>query len=149
MIRNLISNSFVGIPAEYTASEKMIRGNVVTVDYEAGQVAKATALGDSVKFVVRDTKVTTDVANGIPVDDYDEEQDTIEIGEYVGVRTAQAGEEFKTTAFDSALTDTDVKAGKYLTIVNGELAKSADATKIVSLGWNTEETVKTLAFTIL
>ena len=144
MIRNLINNSFVGIPAEYKAKEEMIRGTFVTVDYKKGEVAKATTLGDTVKFVV------TDVANGLPVDDYSKEQDTIEVGEYVGVRTAQSGEEFKTTAFDTTLGDTDVEAGKYLTVKNGVLAKPSDtsATKIVSLGWNTEENVKTLAFTI-
>lgn len=150
MIRNLINNSFVGIPAEYKAKEEMIRGTFVTVDYKKGEVAKATTLGDTVKFVVRDVKVTTEVANGLPVDDYSKEQDTIEVGEYVGVRTAQSGEQFKTTAFDATLGDTDVEAGKYLTVKNGVLAKPSDssATKIVSLGWNTEENVKTLAFTI-
>jgi hypothetical protein len=146
MFRHLQRNLFKAVDAGKKASVQMKRGAFVKVDELAGTVGLATALADVNGIAVRDVVVDTDVAMGLPVSDYSDTQDVIAVGEYLGVEQIQVGERNATTEYDVTLTDVQAQAGAYLTVANGKLATSGTATKIVSLGWITDNGHKLLGF---
>lgn len=138
MIKNLQTILGVNVDAQYQAGEELKRGDFVKVD--GGKLKKATSVSEVVGVVVRDVKVTKDVAMGYPVSDWDAEQDTILKDEYCGLRVLQKGERFATDCLASADIDGEANkgaVGEYLIVENGKLKGTAtqDAdTGLKSLG---------------
>lgn len=150
MLRILQSIEGKNLDAEKVAKVKMKRGSFVTVSEKAGNFDLAADLSKVDGIVTRDFIVTQESAMGMSVSDYDLSQDTIEVGEFGGVMTLLANEMYATTEYDDSLVDAEVDADKYLTVANGKLTKSADATTIKSLGWvNDAGLHKLLAFRVL
>lgn len=149
MIRFLQNLQNVNIDATKKASVDMKRGAFVTVDELNGTVALATDLTSANGVVVRDTVVDEDVAQGFPVSEYSETQDTIKKDSFVGVKVLFKGEEYSTDQFATSLTDAQAQAGKYLTVANGLLTTSATATSIVSLGYLTDAGHKVLGYKVV
>lgn len=148
MFRFLQNHALKNVDAQKTANVDMKRGTFVKINEKTQKVEVAPTLADVYGVAVRDVKVTDEVAQGLPVSEYDLEQDVIVKDEYLGVMVINKGERCITTEFDSALVDADVEAGKYLTVVNGKLAKPADATAthIVSLGFLSDAGHKVLGY---
>lgn len=126
MIKNLQTILGVNVDAQYQAGEELKRGDFVKVD--GGKLKRATSVSEVVGVVVRDVKVTKDVAMGYPVSDWDAEQDTILKDEYCGLRVLQKGERFATDCLASADIDGEANkgaVGEYLIIENGKLKGTA------------------------
>ena len=126
MIKNLQTILGVNVDAQYQAGEELKRGDFVKVD--GGKLKRATSVSEVVGVVVRDVKVTKDVAMGYPVSDWDAEQDTILKDEYCGLRVLQKGERFATDCLASADIDGEANkgaVGEYLIVENGKLKGTA------------------------
>lgn len=126
MIKNLQTILGVNVDAQYQAGEELKRGDFVKVD--GGKLKRATSVSEVVGVVVRDVKVTKDVAMGYPVSDWDAEQDTILKDEYCGLRVLQKGERFATDCLASADIDGEADkgaVGEYLIVENGKLKGTA------------------------
>lgn len=126
MIKNLQTILGVNVDAQYQAGEELKRGDFVKVD--GGKLKKATSVSEVVGVVVRDVKVTKDVAMGYPVSDWDAEQDTILKDEYCGLRVLQKGERFATDCLASVDIDGEANkgaVGEYLIVENGKLKGTA------------------------
>ena len=138
MIRNLMNNTSVAIPAQYTMGEDTKRGTFVKLVYNStakvSEIKKADTFAEADGILVRDVVVTDDVAMGLPISDYDIEQDLIKKGEYAGIRPVVAGEFFITTEYDSAITATTGVEGTLLKVEDGILKVGTTGDKIVSLG---------------
>lgn len=147
MIKNLQNIIGVNVDATKKMKTDAKRGTWVAVDETTGELVVAADLSKAQGFVVRDVVVTRDVANGIPVSDFDLEQDLVKAGELAGIRVPQTGERFVTTEYD--LTDANAASGKYLTVVDGVLKTSATATKIQSVGYKTIGDHKLLGFKLV
>lgn len=146
MIRSLQNNIGGNVDAQKKAKVEMKRGAFVKANEKTKELELATALADVTGVVVRDTKVDMDIAMGLTPSEYSDSQDKILKGEYCGHRTILKGERWATTQFVSGLSDTDAEAGKYLSVTNGELVSSVEATSIISLGWIMDGTNKLLGF---
>lgn len=150
MLRVLQNINGGNVDAQKKAKVNMKRGAFVKVSEKTGTLELAATLADVNGILTRDFKVTQESAMGFAVSDYDESQDTVLAGEYAGVINILNGGRFATTEYDSGLIDADVEADKYLTVTNGKLAKSDEATSIVSLGWiNDANMHKLLGFKIV
>ena len=126
MIKNLQTILGVNVDAQYQAGEELKRGDFVKV--EGGKLMKAASVDEMVGVVVRDVKVTKDVAMGYPVSDWDAEQDTILKDEYCGLRVLHKGERFATDCLASADIDGEANkgaAGEYVIVENGKLKGTA------------------------
>lgn len=122
MIRNLQTILGVNVDAQYKAGGELKRGDFVKVSN--GKLVKAENTEEMEGIVVRDVKVTRDVALGFDVSPHDLEQDTILKDEYCGLRVLHKGERFATDCLASA--DIDGQAnkgaiGEYLIVENGKL----------------------------
>lgn len=153
MIRNLMNNENVAIPAQYKMGEDLNRGTFVKFTYDASnkytKIVKATSFAEADGVLVRDVKVTDDVAQGLPVSDYDVEQDLVKTGEYAGVRPVYAGEFFSTTEYASAITEVTGVEGTYLKVVDGKLAVGTEVDKIISCGIINDAGHKVLAYRVI
>lgn len=154
MIRNLLKVENVPVDAGNKAKVELKRGMFVKVDEAKGEIDVATNLEDAIGIVVRDVVVTDSVAQGLPISDYDADQDTIKIKEFAGVRGLYNGEAWMTDQFkaDCATTNaTKVEAGKYLTVENGLLKDSPSntKTKLISLGFMDDNGHKVLGFKVV
>ena len=149
MIRFLQNLENVNVDATKKASSETKRGMFVTVNELDGTFAPATSLDTANGIVVRDTVVDEDVAQGFPISEYQDTQDIIKVDEFAGVRVVFKGEQFATDQYDNSLNDSQVEAGKYLTVSDGKLATSSSATGLVSLGWYTDAGHKLLAYKVL
>ena len=150
MLRILQSIEGKNLDAEKVAKVDMLRGSFVKVSEKEGNVDLAATLADVNGIATRDFIVTQESAMGMSVSDYDESQDKIKKGEYLGVMTLLKNEVYATSVYDETLQNADVEADKYLTVVNGKLAKSLEATSIQSLGWVEDAGLhKLLAFKVL
>lgn len=149
MIRFLENLDNVNVDATKKAGAECKRGAFVTVDHATGKFSLATDLASVTGVVVRDTVVDSDVAQGISVTEYSDSQDVIAKDTLAGVRIQFKGEQFATDQFDSALTEDQKMAGKYLTVTNGKLATSSTATSIISLGVIDDAGHKLLGYTLV
>ena len=135
MIKFLQNRIGVNVATENVAAVEMMRGAFVKVDEAKKELALAASDAQVYGVAVRELKVTDDVAMGVPVSDWDAEQDTILKGELAGVRVLLAGERYATDQYVKGLSDENAAAGKYLTVSEGKLQTSSSAAKFVSLGW--------------
>lgn len=151
MIRFLQNLKHVNVDATKKAKSNMKRGTFVKVNEKDGTFEPAATLEDVTGILVRDVVVDFNVSMGMPVSDYEDSQDIVKQGEFGGVRSYFKGERFSTTEYDNKLADSDVETGKYLTVINGKLAKPAaeGATKLESLGWITQDGNKLLGFKVV
>lgn len=154
MIRNLLKIENVPVDAGNKAKVELKRGMFVKVDEAKGEINIATDLTEAIGIVVRDVVVTDSVAQGLPISDYDVEQDTIKVKEFAGVRGLYNGEAWMTDQFkaDCATPNGDkVQAGKYLTVENGLLKESESnaKTELVSLGLMDDNGHKVLGFKVV
>lgn len=138
MIKNLQTIVGINVDAQYQAGEELKRGDFVKV--EGGKLMKAASTDEMVGVVVRDVKVTKDVALGYPVSDWSDEQDVIAKDEYCGLRVLHKGERFATDCLAQSEIDGEVNqgaVGEYLIVENGKLkgtSSQGTATGLVSLG---------------
>lgn len=150
MLRVLQSIEGKNLDAEKVAKVDIFRGTFVKVSEKEGNVDLALTLADVDGIATRDFIVTQESAMGMSVSDYDESQDKIKKGEHLGVMTMLPNEMYATSEYDATLVDLDVVEDSYLTVTNGKLAKSAEATQIKSLGWVMDAGLhKLLAFKVL
>lgn len=150
MLRVLQSIEGKNLDSTKKAKVDIKRGAFIKSSEKDGNISLAATLADVNGLATRDFVVTQESAMGMAVSDYDETQDVIKAGEFAGVMIILAGERYATTEYDETLVDLDVEADKYLTVVNGKLAKSVEATSIVSLGWIMDAGLhKLLGFKIL
>jgi hypothetical protein len=154
MLRDLQSFG-VNVDATKKASATMKRGSFVNKN-EANKTFGLASAVTEVYIVDRDCVVTKGVAMGEPYSDYDSEQDTINSGEFAGLIALQKGVRKATSEYNSAFVDSDVTAGKYLTVgitgsTQGQLIASPSnaATSIKSLGWVMDNGHKLLGFEIV
>lgn len=130
MIKSLITNQGIAVNAMYTVAEDLKRGTFVKIS--GGKLVKATTLAEAQGFLVRDVKVTDDVAQGLPVSDWSLEQDVVVKDEFAGIRPLVAMEEWALEI--NGIADADLVSGKYLDVANGALVKATATTKLLSLG---------------
>ena len=149
MIRFLQNLTSVNVDATKKAKVDIKRGMFVKVDEVKGEVDIAATIDEATGIAVRDVVVDEDVANGLPVSDYSETQDTIKVGEFCGERKQFSGERFMTDQFVNTLVDGDVTPGKNLTVTNGKLDKIGTVTTIISLGFRQDAGHKVLAYKIV
>lgn len=155
MIRNLMNNENVAIPAQYKMGEELKRGTFAKLVYDDAnkysKIMKATSFAEADGVLVRDVKVTDDVAQGLPVSDYDVEQDICKVGEYAGIRPVYAGEFFSTTEYDTTgITATTGVEGANLKVgTDGKLAIGTTTDKLISCGLITDAGHTVLAYRVL
>lgn len=136
MIKNLQSIYGINVDATKKAVSDMKRGAFVKVDEVAGTLVPALTTAEVQGVVVRDVIVDDDVAQGIPVSDWSETQDTVKKDEFAGIRVLLKGEKWATDQHGIA-NDEDATAGLKLDVVNGQLVKAVtnSVSNIVSLGF--------------
>lgn len=151
MLRKLMNLSNVHVDAEKKAAVVLKRGMFVKGDEANGTIKVAADLAEVEGVLVRDVVVTDDVANGLPVSDYDLSQDQVAVGEFAGIRAIHANEQFATDQVKAGVADTDVAAGKYLAVENGVLIASPSNAKtiLVSLGHIDDAGHKLLAYKVV
>lgn len=126
MIKNLQTILGVNVDAQYQAGEELKRGDFVKIS--DGKLMKAVSADEMVGVVVRDVKVTKDVAMGHPVSDWDLEQDVILKDEFCGLRVLHKGERFATDCLATSDLDGGTNkgaAGEYLMVENGKIKGTA------------------------
>ena len=133
------------VPADNTAKVDLKRGHIVSVSDANKELDLATNDAGAYGFVTRDVVVNDDVALGLPVSNWDLDQDTVKAGEYAGVRIFLAGEQYATDVHGT-LTDAQAEAGSNLKVEKGVLVTSTSASKFVSLGWTMVARHKMLGF---
>lgn len=153
MIKHLQNLSFKNIDTQNKAKVDMYRGTFVKVNDLTKELEVASTTADVQGVVVRDVIVTTDVAMGFPVSDWDVEQDLVKAGTYAGLETIHKGERYVTDQYGDvvALPEADAVAGKVLDVVNGKLVKAvaSSTSKIVSLGFQTVAGHRVLGFKLV
>ena len=99
----------------------MVRGAFATVNEATKELELATGIKGA-KIVDRGTKLTRDVAEGMPVSVYDTDQDTILVGEKAYINELEG--RWATTEYDSTVNGS-LAIGSYLDIASGKLVASA------------------------
>lgn len=120
MLRNLQTNGSQSANGQNKAKAQMVRGAFVTVNETTKELELATGIKGA-KIVDRGTKLTRDVAEGLPVSVYDTDQDTILVGEYAFVHELEG--RYATTEYDSTV-NASLAVGSYLNISAGKLIAS-------------------------
>jgi hypothetical protein len=120
MLRNLQTNGNSFANGMNSAKVDIVRGAFVKVDEATKTFDLATGIA-GVKIVDRGTKLTTDLAMGMPISVYDTDQDTILTGER-GYMNELEGR-WATTEYDSTV-NASLAVGSYLTISAGKLVAS-------------------------
>lgn len=151
MLRKLMVLGNVHVDAEKKAAVVLKRGMFVKGDEALGTIKVAADLSEVEGIVVRDVVVTDDVANGLPVSEYDATQDVIAVGAFAGIRGIYSKEQFATDQIKAGVADADVAAGKYLAVENGVLIASPSNAKtiLVSLGYIDDAGHKLLAYKVV
>lgn len=121
MLRNLQTNGSTFANGQNKAKVQMVRGAFVTVNEGTKELELATGVKGA-KLVDRGTKLTRDVAEGMPVSVYDTDQDTILVGEKAYINELEG--RWATTEYDSTVNGT-LAVGSYLDIASGKLVASA------------------------
>ena len=121
MLRNLQTNGSQSSNAQNKAKVQMVRGAFVTVNETTKELELATGIAGA-RIVDRGTKLTRDVAEGIPVSMFDAEQDTILVGELAFVHELEG--RWRTTEFDATTVKDTLAVGSYLNISAGKLIAS-------------------------
>lgn len=134
MLRVLQSIEGKNVDAEKKAKVQIKRGTFIKVNEATGQFEPAANLTEVNGIVNKDFTITQESAIGLAVSDYDVAQDTIQAGEFGLVVTLLPNEMYATTEYGD-LTDVQAAAGNYLTVENGKLVASEEATALLSLGW--------------
>lgn len=120
MLRNLQTNGNSSANGQNKAKVQMVRGSFATVKESTKELELATGIAGA-KLVDRGTKLTRDVAEGLPVSMYDADQDTILVGEYAYLNELEG--RWITTEYDSTVNNA-LAIGSYLNIAGGKLIAS-------------------------
>lgn len=121
MIRNLQTNGSQSANAQNKAKVEMMRGTFVTINETTKELELATGLAGA-RIVDRGTKLTRDVAEGLPVSMFDKDQDTILEGELAFVHELEG--RWKTDQFDATTVKDTLAVGSYLNVSAGKLIAS-------------------------
>ena len=121
MLRNLQTNGSQYANAMYSAKTQMNRGAFVVADETAKTFDLATGIAGA-KIINRGTKLTRDVAEGLPVSEFDTDQDTILVGEYAYMNELEG--RWRTDQFDATTVKDTLAVGSYLSISAGKLIAS-------------------------
>ena len=100
MLRNLQTNGSTFANGQNKAKVQMVRGAFATVNEATKELELATGIKGA-KIVDRGTKLTRDVAEGMPVSVYDTDQDTILVGEKAYINELEG--RWATTEYDSLI----------------------------------------------
>lgn len=124
------------VNAQNKAKVALVKGQFVKVDESTGELILAATTADAEGIATIDVVLTDDVAQGLPVSDFDVEQNAIPVGTFAGIRVLEAGERVATDRH-TVVGEHAAIVGKYLAVKNGELELSASnaVTKFVCLGW--------------
>lgn len=123
MLRNLQTNGSEYANGMCKAKVEMKRGTFVVADEITKEFDLATGITGA-KLINRGTKVTRDVAEGFPVSDYDQDQDTILLGEYAYMNELEG--RWMTSEYDATTVKSTLAVGSYLNIASGKLIASPD-----------------------
>ncbi|MGL4450672.1 MAG: hypothetical protein ACRCX8_18945 [Sarcina sp.] len=147
MIRMLQNLNGVNVDAQNKAKVEMKRGAFVKVNVATKEIEKAATLAELDGVLVRDFNVTVETSMGAPVSEYDNSQDVVKAGELAGVRGLFAGERIAVSEY--TLSEAEAAVGKFLTVTDGKAVASADATKLVSLGFVNDAGHKLIGIKVL
>lgn len=120
MIRNLQTNGSQSANGQNKAKVEMKRGSFVKIDETTKELDFVTGIAGA-RLVDRGTKLTRDVAEGLPVSMYDTDQDTILIGELAFVHELEG--RWAIDQYDSTV-NASLAVGSYLNISAGKLIAS-------------------------